>query len=109
MLQLYIQRIAIYPTKLFDTLPPMQTAIVSGSKDPMTTPPSPPTEREQCQARPAAARRGFREDVLCASLSNTTVRFHGRDVAVCRMHEATYARWGADAERKAAELWEWAD
>ena len=47
--------------------------------------------------------------MLCASLANTTVQFHGRDVAVCRMHEATYARWGADAERKAAELWEWAD
>ncbi len=66
-------------------------------------------EREQCQAQPAAARRGFREDVLCASLANTTVQFHGRDVAVCRMHEATYARWGDEAEAKAAELWEWPD
>jgi hypothetical protein len=75
----------------------------------MTTPPSPPDDRVQCQARPAAARRGFREDVLCASLANTTVRFHGRDVPVCRMHEATYGRWGADAEQKANELWEWPD
>jgi hypothetical protein len=75
----------------------------------MTTTPSPPEDREQCQARPAAARRGFREDVLCASLANTTVRFHGRDVAVCRMHEATYGRWGSEAEAKASELWEWPD
>jgi hypothetical protein len=76
----------------------------------MTTNPSPaPEERPQCQARPAAARRGFREDALCASLANTTVRFHGRDVPVCRMHEATYGRWGDEAEAKAEELWEWKD
>jgi hypothetical protein len=80
------------------------------TKDPMTTTPSPaPEERPQCQARPAAARRGFREDALCASLSNTSVRFRERDVPVCRMHEATYARWGDEAEAKAEELWEWKD
>jgi hypothetical protein len=62
---------------------------------------------ERCQARPAAARRGFREDVLCASNANTVVDFHGRPVAVCRMHEATYTRWGKDAENNAAELWGW--
>jgi hypothetical protein len=64
-------------------------------------------EPERCQARPAAARRGFREDVLCASNANTHVRFRDGDVAVCRMHEATYGRWGDEAEAKAAELWEW--
>jgi hypothetical protein len=69
--------------------------------------PPPPEESERCQARPAAARRGFREDVLCASLANTVVEFQGQVVAVCRMHEATYKRWGAHAEKNAAELWEW--
>ena len=64
-------------------------------------------EIERCQARPAAARRGFREDVLCASNANTVVEFHDHLVAVCRMHEATYKRWGKDAEENAAELWEW--
>jgi hypothetical protein len=28
---------------------------------------------------------------------------------VCRMHEATYERWGASAEEKAADLWKWDD
>jgi hypothetical protein len=69
--------------------------------------PPPPEESERCQARPAAARRGFREDVLCASLANTVVEFRDQLVAVCRMHEATYRRWGAHAEKNAAELWEW--
>jgi hypothetical protein len=64
-------------------------------------------EPERCQARPAAARRGFREDVLCASNANTYVEFRNARVAVCRMHEATYARWGEEAEAKAAELWDW--
>jgi hypothetical protein len=61
----------------------------------------------RCQARPAAARRGFREDALCASLANTSVRFAGREVPVCRMHEATYARWASDAEERAQALWCW--
>jgi hypothetical protein len=26
---------------------------------------------------------------------------------VCRMHQATYERWGAEAEQKATELWGW--
>jgi hypothetical protein len=71
------------------------------------TTPSASEEPERCQARPAAARRGFREDVLCASNANTYVEFRSGRVAVCRMHEATYARWGAEAEAKAAELWAW--
>jgi hypothetical protein len=71
------------------------------------TTPSAREEPERCQARPAAARRGFREDVLCASNANTYVEFRNARVAVCRMHEATYARWGEEAEAKAAELWDW--
>jgi hypothetical protein len=35
------------------------------------------------------------------------VEFRDHPVAVCRMHEATYKRWGKDAEDNAAELWEW--
>jgi hypothetical protein len=68
-----------------------------------------PTERERvpCRAIPTAARRGWRVDVLCASIANTDVAFHGQRVPVCRMHRATYDRWGADAERRAAELWGW--
>jgi hypothetical protein len=69
--------------------------------------PTPEPEPLQCLAIPGAARRGWREDVLCASLANTEVEFHGRRIAVCRMHEATYARWGEAAETNAAELWEW--
>ena len=45
--------------------------------------------------------------MLCASNANTVVPFHDQLVAVCRMHEATYKRWGKDAEANAAELWEW--
>jgi len=63
--------------------------------------------RERCRAQPAAARRGFREDVLCASMANTIVRFHGRDVPVCEIHARTFARWGADAEASAELLWRW--
>jgi hypothetical protein len=71
-------------------------------------PAAPPEEEvERCQARPAAARRGFREDVLCASNANTAVEFRDHLVAVCRMHEATYKRWGDQAEENAEELWEW--
>jgi hypothetical protein len=69
------------------------------------TPPN--DERQPCQAIPGAARRGWRTDRLCASLASTEVEFHGRRVPVCRMHEATYARWGAEAEQKASELWGW--
>jgi hypothetical protein len=61
----------------------------------------------RCQATPAAARRGFREDVLCASLANTAVPYQDGEMAVCRMHEATYTRWGASAEANAVELWKW--
>ena len=60
-----------------------------------------------CQAIPSVARRGWRPDVLCASTANSEVSFCGRLVAVCRIHRETYMRWGSDAERKAAELWDW--
>jgi hypothetical protein len=65
------------------------------------------SERPPCLAIPGAARRGWRTDVLCASFASTEVDFHGRRVPVCRMHEATYIRWGAEAEQKAVELWGW--
>jgi hypothetical protein len=61
----------------------------------------------RCQAQPAVTRRGWRDDVLCASNANTTVSFRGADVAVCRIHEKAYARWGVDAEGNAALLWGW--
>ncbi len=35
------------------------------------------------------------------------VSFHGEERPVCRMHQATYARWGDDAETQAEALWEW--
>lgn len=62
-----------------------------------------------CQARPAASRFGYRqgEDALCASMSNTTVVWRGEEKPVCRMHEASYVRWGAEAEAKAREKWGW--
>jgi hypothetical protein len=64
-------------------------------------------ERARCQARPAAARRGFREDVLCASFANTAVRFRGVEMPVCRIHEAAFARWGSGADANAETLWAW--
>jgi hypothetical protein len=60
-----------------------------------------------CQAVPGAARRGWRTDLLCASTANTEVEFCGRSVPVCRIHAATYARWGSEAEARAVELWGW--
>jgi hypothetical protein len=74
------------------------------------------TEREavespgsRCQARPAAARHGWREDPLCASHANTSARFRGDDIPVCGIHARTYLRWGSEAERNAVELWGWPD
>jgi hypothetical protein len=60
-----------------------------------------------CQAIPGASRRGWRSDVLCASVANTDVVFCGRRVAVCRIHRATYERFGEAAEERAIELWGW--
>jgi hypothetical protein len=62
---------------------------------------------QPCRAVPAASRRGFREDQLCASTANTRVRFHGREVPVCRIHEKAYQRWADRAESNAALIWGW--
>jgi hypothetical protein len=61
----------------------------------------------RCQARPRAARPDYREDMLCASTANAVVLFCGLTVAVCRIHEAMYTRWGAAAEQHAASAWGW--
>jgi hypothetical protein len=61
----------------------------------------------RCQARPRAARPGYREDMLCASSANTVVLFHGVEVPVCRIHDAKYARWGEEAEAQAVLQWGW--
>jgi hypothetical protein len=72
------------------------------------------TEREaveatgsRCQARPVAARHGWREDKFCASRANTSVEFHGTTMPVCGIHEKAYARWGDDAEHNAERFWGW--
>jgi hypothetical protein len=61
----------------------------------------------RCQARPAAARPAYRDDMLCASSANCAVSYAGAEIPVCRMHEATYVRWGASAETNARERWDW--
>jgi hypothetical protein len=61
----------------------------------------------RCQARPAAARPSYRLDMLCASNANGAVRFGAARIPVCRMHEATFARWGRDADANARERWGW--
>jgi hypothetical protein len=63
--------------------------------------------RMGCQARPIITRRGWRDDVLCASSANTTVAFHGGELPVCRIHKKAYGRWGDDAEGNAELLWGW--
>jgi hypothetical protein len=71
--------------------------------------PDPEQAVEPCQAIPGVARRGWRTDLLCASVANTQVAFRGRQVPVCRIHREMYARWGAEAEARARELWGWQD
>jgi hypothetical protein len=61
----------------------------------------------RCQARPRAARPGYREDMLCASSASTTVPFHGIEMPVCRIHDASYTRWGDEAEAHASLHWGW--
>jgi hypothetical protein len=61
----------------------------------------------RCQARPRAARPAYREDMLCASSASTVVSFHGIEMPVCGIHDAKYARWGAEAEAQAALQWVW--
>ena len=62
---------------------------------------------ERCQARPKAARAGYREDMLCASMAHASVDYHGTSVPVCRIHVATYARWADEAEANAQNQWAW--
>ena len=52
----------------------------------------------RCQARPAAARIGYREDMLCASVAKTTIRFHGHSMPVCWIHRRMYERWATPFE-----------
>ena len=61
----------------------------------------------RCQAQPSAARPGYREDMRCASAANCVIRFEALDVPVCRIHEATFARWGASAADNARVRWGW--
>jgi hypothetical protein len=61
----------------------------------------------RCQARPRAARPGYRTDMLCASEANTVVVFRAAEVPVCRMHESMYARWADQAEANAELRWGW--
>jgi hypothetical protein len=35
------------------------------------------------------------------------LEFHGRDVPVCGIHSAMYARWGRSAEENAERYWGW--
>ena len=68
---------------------------------------APEHEARRCLARPAAARRGFRDDLLCASVTRTTVEFEGETVPLCGIHLKMYLRWGSDAAQQARELWAW--
>ena len=60
-----------------------------------------------CQARPSAARAGYREDMLCATRTSTSVVFDDTCVAVCRIHLGMYLRWGGAAEGLATVHWGW--
>jgi hypothetical protein len=66
-----------------------------------------PSTAFRCQAQPSAARAGYREDMRCASMANCAIRFEALDVPVCRIHEATFARWGAGAVANARARWGW--
>jgi hypothetical protein len=46
--------------------------------------------------------------MLCASSACTTLEYRGRAMPVCRIHEAKYQRWGAEAEQNAESQWGWA-
>ena len=61
----------------------------------------------RCQARPRAARVGYREDMLCGTATSMSVVFAGECVPVCRIHLAVYLRWGAIGEAEAAGHWGW--
>lgn len=61
----------------------------------------------RCEARPLACRSPFPSDWACGSIADALVEFHGAEVAVCRLHAATYDHWALDAELHAARLWHW--
>jgi hypothetical protein len=73
----------------------------------MTMPHDDGSATMRCQARPRAARPDYREDMLCASAASAVVLFCGLSVAVCRIHETMYQRWGAAAEERAGTVWGW--
>ena len=50
---------------------------------------APGATRVRCQACPVAARRGWREDRLCASHANTHVSFHGINMPVCAIPQGS--------------------
>jgi hypothetical protein len=64
-------------------------------------------DRARCQARPLSARRGYRDDLLCASIARSSVDFLGGAVPVCGIHLKSYVRWGVGAEAEATRLWAW--
>jgi hypothetical protein len=66
-----------------------------------------------CDAIPAAARRGHREDVLCASMACCwVVDAGGVAHPVCEMHERAHARAvlseGRFTRDEIESLWRWA-
>jgi hypothetical protein len=61
----------------------------------------------RCQAQPSAARPGYRDDMRCASMANSVVRFEAVNIPVCRIHEATFARWGTAGAANARARWGW--
>jgi hypothetical protein len=65
------------------------------------------TSGPRCQARPSAARPSYREDLLCATSTSSSVEFAGTTVPVCRIHLAVYDRWGGAAEALATVRWGW--
>jgi hypothetical protein len=73
----------------------------------VTTPEAIAEAALRCQARPKAARPGFRDDMLCANAGNSVVHFEALDVPVCKLHEATFTRWGLDADDLARTRWGW--
>jgi hypothetical protein len=75
--------------------------------EPVLEPSATPDDAARCQARPLVVLRGFRTDLLCASLTSGAVAFLGGEVPVCRIHEKMYLRWGAGAEASAREAWGW--
>jgi hypothetical protein len=75
--------------------------ICDGSADPVAS------WADLCQARPRAARPGYRADMLCGTAAAMQVAFAGASVPLCRIHHLVFLRWGAIAEAEAASRWGW--